>query len=100
MKYINIHLKKREIKLLEKKKKERLSSRELNRVNILLLSHYKKQEKSIADFLGIERTALPGLLCMIYMLFSYEMSGLQLVSIGVWTGSARCFRTPVKHPQS
>ena len=58
MKCINIHLKKREIKLLEKKKKERLSSRELNRINILLLSHCQRQEKSIADFLGIERTTV------------------------------------------
>jgi len=58
MKCINIHLKKREIELLEKKKKERLSSRELNRINILLLAHHKRQEKSIADFLGVERTTV------------------------------------------
>lgn len=59
MKCIDIHLKKSEIELLKKKKKERLlSSRELNRINILLLSHYRKQEKSIADFLGIERTTV------------------------------------------
>jgi len=59
MKSIEIHLKKCEIRLLEKRKKEKsLTSRELNRINILLLSHYKKQEKSIADFLGIERTTV------------------------------------------
>lgn len=58
MKSIGIHLKKREIKLLKKKKKARLPPRELNRINILLLSHYKKQEKSIAEFLSIERTTV------------------------------------------
>jgi len=59
MKNIEIHLKKHEIKLLEEKKKERsLSLRELNRINILLLSHHKKPEKSIADFLDVERTTV------------------------------------------
>ena len=59
MKCINIHLKRSEIALLEKRKKERLlSSRELNRINMLLLSHRKKQEKSIADFLDVERTTV------------------------------------------
>lgn len=59
MKCIEINLKEGEIALLEKRKKERLlSSRELNRINILLLSHCKKEEKSIADFLNIERTTV------------------------------------------
>jgi putative transposase len=45
--------------LLKKRKKERLlSPRELNRINILLLSNSKKQVKDIADFLGVEKSTV------------------------------------------
>ncbi|MEA3307174.1 MAG: hypothetical protein U9Q34_05275 [Elusimicrobiota bacterium] len=59
MKSITIKLKKAELAVLKKRKKERLvSPRELNRINILLLSNSKKQDNDIANFLGIERTTV------------------------------------------
>ena len=53
MKKIPIQLAPNEKVFLEKKKREKLTKRQRDRIEILLLCHKKKSEKDIADFLGI-----------------------------------------------
>lgn len=52
MKKIPINLEPNEKVFLEKKKREKLTKRVRDRIEILLLCHKKKLEKDIADFLG------------------------------------------------
>src|SRR3989339_171459 len=55
MEKIKIKLSSRKVTFLKKfKRQKNLSSRELNRANILLLCHRGKQEKDIADFLDVD----------------------------------------------
>lgn len=54
MKKIVVHLSEEEIKTLKTiKKRKKLSQRERNRIEILLLCHRGKPEKEIADFLDV-----------------------------------------------
>lgn len=55
MKKIKVKLSSSKVSFLKKfKRQKNLSSRELNRANILLLCHRGKQEKDIADFLDVD----------------------------------------------
>ncbi len=58
MKKIKIDLASHEVSFLRNFKQKNLSSRELNRANILLLCHRGKQEKDIADFLDVDLTTI------------------------------------------
>lgn len=58
MKKVVIHLKDRERKILNSKRKEKLSQRERNRVEVLLASDKGKSNDEIMDFLGIAQQTI------------------------------------------